>query len=109
MAQDALHAPADPSHALGLVRPDPSTTILVPSESAKRACLSCGRPLRNRRPEALCCGGPCRAALARRRRREDLVARVHRAEAALTEAAEAVAHLKELTKLDATLELGPAS
>jgi hypothetical protein len=43
--------------------------------------------------------------LARQRRRDDLVARVGRAEISLKEAADALASLKELAGLDATLEL----
>jgi hypothetical protein len=42
----------------------------------------------------------------RQRRRDDLIARVRRAEDALREAADALAHLKELAALGATLELG---
>ena len=86
--------------ALGRPGDDPSPT------SADRSCLVCGRPLAGKRPEATSCSGRCRAALARRRRRDDLVARVHRAEVALREAAEAIASLKELAGLDATLEVG---
>jgi predicted nucleic acid-binding Zn ribbon protein len=93
---------ARPASADTLGRPgdDPSPT------GDHRVCLVCGRPLTGRRPEATSCSGRCRAALARQRRRNDLVARVHRAEVALREAAEALASLKELAGLDATLEVG---
>ena len=91
--------------------PTPGDTLGHPGDApsptgAHRACLVCGRPLTGRRPEATSCSGRCRAALARQRRRDDLVARVHRAEVALREAADALASLKELAGLDATLEVG---
>jgi predicted nucleic acid-binding Zn ribbon protein len=97
----------DPLHADLRVVPDtldPSGTVAPPAVS-HRVCAICARSLAGRRPEAQSCSGRCRAALARLRRRDDLVARVRRAELALREAAEALASLKELAGLDATLEL----
>jgi predicted nucleic acid-binding Zn ribbon protein len=73
--------------------------------AVKRACLICGRSLHGRRPETISCSGRCRAALARQRRRDDLVTRGRRVEVALKEAAEALGSFRELAVLDATLEL----
>jgi predicted nucleic acid-binding Zn ribbon protein len=95
------HAP-ERNHADTLAGP----TDVGASTSRQRACLVCGRSLAGRRPETTSCTGRCRAALARQRRRHDLVARVHRAEASLREAAVALASLKELAGLDSTLEVG---
>jgi len=78
----------------------------APSAAGQRVCLVCERSLHGRRPETTSCSGRCRAALARQRRRDDLVTRIRRAEGALREAADALALLKELAGLDATLELG---
>jgi hypothetical protein len=97
----APHAGREPlADTLGRPGDDPSP------RGGARACLVCGRALTGRRPEATSCSGRCRAALARQRRRDDLVARVHRAEVALREAADALGSLKELAGLDATLEVG---
>jgi len=93
----AVHVVADTLAASGQV---------APPAGAQRVCLVCGRSLTGRRPETTSCSGRCRAALARQRRRDDLVARVYRAEGALKEAAEALGSLRELAGLDATLELG---
>ena len=84
-----------------------SSAPVPPPPADPWVCGLCGRSLVGRRPETTSCSGRCRSALARQRRREDLVARVHRAETALREAAAALAHLKELAGLDATLELPP--
>jgi predicted nucleic acid-binding Zn ribbon protein len=95
-------------HAAVPVVPDalaPSSHVARPAADL-RVCAICGRSLAGRRPETTSCSGRCRAALARQRRREDLVARVRRAQAALREAADALASLTELAQLDATLELG---
>jgi hypothetical protein len=52
------------------------------------------------------CTSRCRSSLARIRRRDDLIARIRRAEASLIEAAAALGSLREIARLDATLELG---
>jgi hypothetical protein len=83
----------------------PATAKPAP-EARHHACEVCGHPLRGRRPEARHCGPTCRMRASRQRRRDDLIARVRRAEDALREAADALAHLKELAALGATLELG---
>jgi predicted nucleic acid-binding Zn ribbon protein len=97
----------DLSHAPDRPRPDSraSSGGVTSAAAAQRVCLICGASLHGRRPETVSCSGRCRAALARQRRRDDLVARVQRAEGALREAADALASLKELAGLDATLEL----
>jgi predicted nucleic acid-binding Zn ribbon protein len=101
-ARDASHAPRhDP------LATDPAGTP-TPPETDHAACVVCGQTLRGRRPEARCCSGRCRNNLARRRRRDDLRARLARAERALTEAAAALEALRQLAGLDATLELGRA-
>jgi len=97
----------DPLHAAVLAPTEPRahSAPSIVSPAAPRACLICGRSLHDRRPETTSCSGRCRAALARQRRRDDLVARLRRAEVALSEAAAALASLREIAGLDATLEL----
>jgi hypothetical protein len=97
MAEDALRAGPE---ALRAPRTDPLAAPLPAASPARpeadpATCLVCGQPLRNRRPEARCCGGRCRATLSRQTRARELAVRVRRAEAALREAADALADLRE--------------
>ena len=105
---DTSHAPADPSHTAALAVADTSalSARTATASSTERVCALCNRSLAGRRPETLTCSSRCRSAVARQRRRDDLLARVRRAEMALRDAADALASLKELAGLDATLELG---
>jgi hypothetical protein len=107
MSHDPAHAPLPQSHTPDrgdLLTPAPAGDLAVPPAS-HRACALCHRSLAGRRSETITCGSRCRSALARLRRREDLVARIRRGEAALREAADALSSIKELAGLDATLEL----
>lgn len=105
---DLSQAPSDPSQAPARRLPDTpaaSGSTAAAAVVVERVCAVCGRSLVGRRRETVTCEARCRSALARQRRRDDLVARVGRAEISLKEAADALASLKELAGLDATLEL----
>lgn len=96
MSDDALRtdgdAPRAPVHEAPATRP--STGAMGRPSGDHEACLWCHKPLKNRRPEARTCGGPCRAALSRSRRVRELADRVQRAEGALRASAEALAELR---------------
>jgi predicted nucleic acid-binding Zn ribbon protein len=105
---DVSHAHAPAAHAPdGRTDSTSASSLTTPvALRDQRACLVCRRSLEGRRPETLTCSSRCRSVLSRLKRRDDLVARVRRAETALTEAADALGSLRELAGLDATLELG---
>jgi len=106
---DPSHTPQDPCQAPAcpVAAPSAASEPTAPAATTERVCAYCTqKSLAGRRPETLTCSSRCRSALARQRRRDDLLGRIFRAQMALREAAEALASLKELAGLDATLELG---
>ena len=89
--------------ALLSIHPPPRAGRPGPVERVPRGVRTLARRASTR--DQFTCSSRCRSALARIRRRDDLLSRVRRAETALKEAADALALLRELAGLDATLEL----
>ncbi|MGA3124542.1 MAG: hypothetical protein ABSF69_27610 [Polyangiaceae bacterium] len=93
--------------------PAPSPSEALCSHSGPiasiRTCVVCGKPIKGR-AEKRSCSGRCRIVACRQRRHASLLERLEKAEAALTEAAEAVAALRAVAEggphVTATLAIG---
>ena len=88
-----------------LARTDSSSATSTPASgppvaiNVARACAVCGKLLKGMRPAARCCGGKCRIVLCRQRRHANLLNSLAAAEAALAQAAEAVAALRTIAEM----------